>query len=131
MRNFIVGYDGTETAKAALEVAKEQAVAFGGKIYVVQSLEGGDETSADDVNEAEENLDDAKKFLESENIPCETHLLIRGLVPGEDIVQFARENSAFQIIVGVKRRSKVGKLMFGSTAQYVILEATCPVLTVK
>jgi len=36
-----------------------------------------------------------------------------------------------EIIVGVKRRSKVGKLLMGSTAQYVILQAPCPVVTVK
>lgn len=131
MQNFILGYDGTETAKAALEVAKEQVTAFGGKIHIVQSLIGGDDTSVDDVNKAEEDLEYAKRYFESLKIPCETHLLIRGLPAGEDIVQFAKEYSAYEVIVGVRRRSKVGKLMFGSTAQYVILEATCPVLTVK
>jgi nucleotide-binding universal stress UspA family protein len=35
------------------------------------------------------------------------------------------------IIIGVKRRSKVGKLLFGSNAQYVIIKADCPVTTVK
>jgi nucleotide-binding universal stress UspA family protein len=53
------------------------------------------------------------------------------MMPGEDLVQFAKDNEADEIIVGVRRRSKVGKLMFGSTAQYVILEAACPVVTVK
>jgi nucleotide-binding universal stress UspA family protein len=51
--------------------------------------------------------------------------------PGEDLVKYAKENQIDQIVVGIRRRSKVGKLVFGSTAQYVILEAPCPVLTVK
>ena len=36
-----------------------------------------------------------------------------------------------EIIVGIVQKSKVGKLLFGSTAQYVILNASCPVVTVK
>jgi nucleotide-binding universal stress UspA family protein len=50
---------------------------------------------------------------------------------GEDLIEFANENKVDQIVVGVKRRSKVGKLLMGSTAQYVILQAQCPVVTVK
>jgi len=34
------------------------------------------------------------------------------------------------IIIGVRQRSKLGKLITGSTAQYAILKANCPVLTI-
>jgi nucleotide-binding universal stress UspA family protein len=131
MKKIIVGYDGTNTARAALALAKEHAEAFEGKVYVVGSLLGGDDSTVDHIKTAEENLEYAKTFLEQDDTPCETHLLIRGLIPGEDIVQFAKEIAADEIVVGVRRRSKVGKLMFGSTAQLVILEAPCPVVTVK
>jgi nucleotide-binding universal stress UspA family protein len=57
--------------------------------------------------------------------------LIRGREPGEDLVEFAAEHQAAEIIIGIRRRSKVGKLLFGSTAQFVILNAPCPVVTVK
>ena len=74
----------------------------------------------------------AKKSVFEENkIDCDSHLLIRGLTPGEDIVEFAKENEVDEIVVGVKRRSKVGKLLMGSTAQYIILQAPCPVVSVK
>ena len=73
----------------------------------------------------------AKTLIEEDNIACNTHLLIRGLSAGEDLVEFADENEVDEIIVGVKRRSKVGKLLMGSTAQYVILQAQCPVVGVK
>ena len=131
MKKIIVGYDGTNTAKAALALAKEHAKAFEATVYVVGSLIGGDDSSVDDIKRAEEEIEYAKTFFEQDDVPCETHLLIRGLVPGEDIVQFAKEISADEIVVGVRRRSKVGKLMFGSTAQFVILEAPCPVVSVK
>jgi nucleotide-binding universal stress UspA family protein len=53
------------------------------------------------------------------------------LQAGEDLVMLAEENKVDEIIIGVRRRSKVGKLLFGSTAQYVILNASCPVVSVK
>jgi nucleotide-binding universal stress UspA family protein len=58
-------------------------------------------------------------------------VLISDLEPGEDLVQFAEENKIDEIIIGIRKRSKVGKLMFGSTAQYVILNAPCPVVSIK
>jgi nucleotide-binding universal stress UspA family protein len=58
-------------------------------------------------------------------------LSVRGLEAGEDIVQMAEERKADEIIIGIQRKSKVGKLLFGSTAQYIILRAPCPVLTVQ
>jgi nucleotide-binding universal stress UspA family protein len=73
----------------------------------------------------------AERKATDSGVKCEKHLLMRGNATGEDIVSFAKENRADLIVIGVKKRSKVGKLMFGSTAQYVILEADCPVLAVK
>ena len=131
MEKIVVGYDGSNTGKAALAVAKEQSKAFDARVFVIESQVGGSDTDAKDIKEGEENLEFAESYLKEQNIPCETHLLVRGVEPGEDIVQFAKDNDADLIIVGVRRRSKVGKLMFGSTAQFVILEAPCPVLTVK
>jgi len=131
MKKIVVGYDGSNTGKAALAVAKEQSKAFDAKVFVIESQVGGSDTDAKDIKKGEENLEFAESYLKEQNIPCETHLLVRGVEPGEDIVQFAKDNDADLIVVGVRRRSKVGKLMFGSTAQFVILEGPCPVLTVK
>ena len=33
--------------------------------------------------------------------------------------------------MGVRRRTQVGKLLFGSTAAFVILNAPCPVITIR
>jgi nucleotide-binding universal stress UspA family protein len=128
---IMVGYDGSNAAKDALVLAKKHAKAFEGKVFVLSSLEKGSEDQLPKIEQAERDLDYAKNFFEKDNIPCETHLLIRGLSPGEDLIQFANENEIDEIIVGVKRRSNVGKLIFGSNARYVIMEANCPVVTIK
>ena len=58
-------------------------------------------------------------------------LLTDSLEPGEQIVVHARRSSADLIFLGIKKRSRVGKMLFGSTAQHVILNAHCPVITVR
>jgi nucleotide-binding universal stress UspA family protein len=94
-------------------------------------MQKGTESARKDIEQAERGLAYAKSLFEEDGIACNTHLLIRGLTAGEDLVKFADENQIDQIVVGVKRRSKVGKLLMGSSAQYVILQAQCPVVAVK
>lgn len=128
---ILVGYDGSNSSKAAVELAVAHAKAFGGEILLVTSLTGGSETTTEDIDKATEGLESAEALVKAAGVPCEFHLLVRDSAPGEDIVGFAEKNHVDEIIVGVRRRSKVGKLVFGSTAQFVILEAPCPVVSVK
>jgi len=128
---ILVGYDGSEVSKRALELAKKHAGAFGGKIYVLTSMVGGPMEPVEDIEEAKVSLAKAIQVIKKDGISCEEHLLIRGDEPGEDIVQFAEENDIDEIIMGVIKKSKVDKFLFGSNAQYVILHAPCPVITVK
>ena len=128
---ILVGYDGTNSAKEALNLAKTHAKAFGASVAVVISMDKGTEGQREEITQAEKGLEWAKSLFDENEITCDTHLLIRGLSPGEDIVEFAKENQVDEIIVGVKRRSKFGKLLMGSTAQYIILQAPCPVVSVK
>jgi nucleotide-binding universal stress UspA family protein len=128
---ILVGYEGSNSAKEALRLAITHAKAFEAEVIVITSLTGGSITEEAEIGNANDHLAEAEKMFKDAGIPCETHLLVRGMQPGEDIVNFAAETKADAIIIGVKRRSKVGKLLFGSNAQYVILKAHCPVTTVK
>lgn len=128
---ILVGYDGSNVAQAALKQAAQAAQAHNAGVIVATSMVGGRDVSREEFDQAEKGLEKAEEFFRDNEIPCESHLLVRGLEPGEDLVQFALEQKVDRIIIGVRRRSKVGKLLFGSTAQYVILNAECPVLTIK
>jgi nucleotide-binding universal stress UspA family protein len=79
----------------------------------------------------EKQLAYVKEMMDAERIECETHILVRGLTPGEDIVEFAADKKVDEIIIGIEKKSKVGKLLFGSNAQYIILQSACPVVSVK
>ena len=128
---ILVGYDGSNSGKEALKISKVHAKALNANVVIVFSMMKGTENEREDIQQAESILEYAKSIFKQANIPCSSHLLIRGMSPGEDIVTFAKENEIEEIVIGIRRRSKVGKLLMGSTAQYVILNASCPVVTVK
>ena len=128
---ILVGYNGSAVAKSALAQAKSYAKAYDALVYVVISLEGGTGEKIEEINAAAENLKFAQDFLERDGIRCKTEQLVRGLTPGEDLVKFAKENEIDHLFVGIEKKSKTRKLLLGSTAQYVILQAPCPVTSVK
>ena len=128
---ILVGYRGVNVGKDLLKEAVKRARSSDDEVHVVTSMFGGETTEVEKIREAEENLAKAGQFLDEQGVKNETHLLIRGSNPGEDLVQYARENGCDEIILAVKSRSKVGKLIFGSTAQYVILKADCPVVSIR
>jgi nucleotide-binding universal stress UspA family protein len=128
---FLVGFDGSNSAKEALSLAINHAKAFNASIHIVTSMETGTMEETKAIEDAQKKLEYAEASVKEEGILADTHLLIRGMKAGEDLVQFATDNKADTIFIGLKRRSRVGKLLFGSTAQYVIIEAPCPVMTVR
>ena len=128
---IVVGYDGSNAGRDALVLAVKHAKAFGAEVSVIRSMEGGGREDADAIRTAQRDLAYAQERLDREGVTCETHMLVRGMSPGEDIVKFAEDNGADEIIIGVRRRSRVGKALFGSASQYVILEAPCPVVSIK
>jgi len=128
---ILIGYRGTNVGQDLLTLAEAHANAFKYDVLVVTSMQGGGENDKDRINAAESNLEKVQAFFADKGIDCRIHLLIRGMEPWEDLVAFARKNKVKEIIIGVKSRSKVGKMLFGSTAQSVILNAPCPVVTLR
>ncbi len=129
--NIMVGYDRSNVAKEALALAKKHAKAFDAKVYLLTALTQSPELQLDDIQKAEHELERLRISFKKDGIPCEIHAIVSSLTAGEALVQFAQGNDIEEIVIGVRRRSKVGKLLFGSNAQYIILQATCPVVAVK
>jgi len=128
---ILVSYSGTKESEAALELAKKHAKIFEAKLVVVFSSEGGKGEKPEEINKIENDLESIQKDISKDGIECEVEQLVRGLTPGEDIVLFAQENDIEQIYVGIRKKSRTSKLILGSTAQYIILKAKCPVTSVK
>ena len=127
--SVVVGYVPTPEGEAALEHAIREVTQRGTRLVVVNTSRGDalvDQRYAqpDQVEVLEDKLDAAG--LE--------HVLlhsIRGREAADEILEAAAEHRADLIVVGLRRRTPVGKLLMGSTAQRVLLDALCPVLAVK
>lgn len=129
---LIVGYkSGTTQAENLLELALKRAQLFNATVSIVTIMAEGMEKDQERITKAEAGLEMAKIHFDRKKIACETHLLIRGIDPADDLVNFAKETQADEIIIGVKNRTRVGKLLLGSTAQAVILNAPCPVVSMR
>jgi len=128
---IVVGYEGSKACRNALKLAVKHAKLFKAQVFVLNSQVGGESSPQEKIIEARQHLSFAEELLTKNRVACETHLLVRGRLPGEDIVEFAKEQKADQIIIGIKRLSKVGKLVFGSNAAHVVLNAHCPVVTTR
>jgi len=128
---LLVAYNGSDESKSALDLAKKHAKNFGAEILVMASSEGGDGEKPEEINRIREEFQQIQDAMKKDGIQCETNQLARGLLPGEDVVRFSEENQVDQIYIGIQKKSKTRKLLLGSTAQYVILKANCPVTSVK
>jgi len=131
---IMVPYDGKAPSEKALESAVAQAKASGAEVHVVMSFPQRIEVKVEDIERlkaAERDLEKLQTRLQGQGVSCVTALLTSDVSHGENLVQYATDKAVDSILIGLRRTSKVGKMLFGSTAQYVILHAPCPVTSVK
>jgi nucleotide-binding universal stress UspA family protein len=128
---IVVGYVPKPEGRAALTRAAEEAQLRDMRLVVVNSHRGGREFDKDDALESEAQLEEVRSTLRDAGVEHEVRQLVRGLDPADDLVNVATEVGADIIVIGLRRRSPVGKLILGSNAQRVLLDAPCPVLAVK
>lgn len=126
---IMVGYIDTPEGHAALDRAVEEAKLRGAHLLVVHSMRG-DEDAREFIT-SREQLAELEERLNAAGVNHETRQLARGVPAGRDLVEFADAEDVDLIVIGLRRRSAVGKLVLGSNAQDVIINADCPVLAVK
>ncbi len=115
---IVVGYSDKPEGRAALARALSEAKARGAEVVVVHTA-------------PESELGDLRAELAASAVPHEIHEAADPLDPAEDLINTADDRSAEFIVIGLRKRSPVGKLLLGSNAQRVLLDAACPVLAVK
>ena len=128
---IVAGFLRSPEGKAALDRAVEETRRSGGELLVIHSMRGGTRDELKEVIEYREEFERLGERLEGEGITYRLVEYARGQSPAQDLIDAAEEHEADLIVIGVRQRSPVGKLVLGSNAQEVLLQARCDVLAVK
>jgi nucleotide-binding universal stress UspA family protein len=128
---IVVGFVPTKEGRAALARAVEEAKSRQAPLVVINSHRGGRDFDDDSVKAAEAELQRAQDELTGAGLTVDVRQLVRGNEPAEDLISVANETDADLIVIGLRRRTPVGKLILGSNAQRILLDAPCAVLAVK
>ena len=131
MGTVVVGYVPKPEGEAALAAGINEAKLRSSKLIVVNSHRGGHEFDGPAARAAEQEISGIKAVLDEAGIEHDIRQLVRGFEPAEDLISIAEASNAELLVIGLRRRSPVGKLILGSNAQRVLLDAPCPVLAVK
>lgn len=126
---IVVGYVPTPEGRAALDAAVDAARTSGDRLLVVNTSRG--DAYADPRFAQDHHLDEVRALLASAGVEHEVVQRMRGHEAADEVLETVRETGADLVVIGVRHRSPVGKLLLGSTAQRILLEAPCPVLAVK
>lgn len=150
---IVCGYVRTPEGEAALEESIRETRFRQGHLVVLHSRTVPDKDPADDTGFVEHELTEPRsrpeplpppeasfyeeelawldRVLSSRGVPHTVKQIPIGISASDDILRTAEEVDADLIVIGIRRRSRIGKLLLHSDAQNVLLEATCPVLAVR
>ena len=125
---ILVAYAPRPEGQAALEKGIEIALRRKEHLLVVNATPGGGEdtamASASDVERVE-------RMLVQEGLSAEFKQYGRGKTTVEEIEAIVESQPISLLVIGLRKRSAVGKLILGSVAQDLLMTIPCPILAVK
>jgi nucleotide-binding universal stress UspA family protein len=128
---ILVGYTRTELGLAVIDHAVEEARLRDAELLVLNTLRGGSTVDEDEAGRYRQELEKLDAELTEAGVAHRILEYTVGDSLAEDLLAAARKNEVDLLVIGLRRRSPVGKLVMGSTAQELLLNADCPVLAVK
>lgn len=126
---IIVAYAPRPEGKAALEKGIEIAGRRQEKLIVVNASPGGQQD--DKAMLVGSEVEELEEYLKNTGLDATFKQFVRGKDAVEEIQDLVDETDASLLIIGLRKRSAVGKLFLGSVAQDILLSVPCPVLAVK
>lgn len=126
---ILVAYVPRPEGQAALDKGIEIAKRRNERLVVVNASPGGakEDPAFADVQDYER----VQLLLENSGVNAELKQYVRGKNAVEEIEALVESLQVSVLIIGLRKRSPVGKLIMGSVAQELLLSVSCPVLAVK
>ena len=125
---ILVAYVARPEGQAALDKGIEIATRRNEPLVVVNAGPGGkDDTGVVDGYEGERLAERLTKLP----VQAEFKQFVRGRSAVEEIEELVQQLQVSVLVIGLRRRTAVGKLLLGSTAQEILMTVSCPVLCVK
>lgn len=124
---ILLAYVPSATSEAAFAYTVREARAHGASVIVLASEEGLDARKAEAVTDTRPLQD----RLAETGLDYELRVVPSRHDPADDILTAIAEDDVDLAVLGIRKRTPVGKLLLGSTSQRVIMEAACPVVCVK
>ncbi|MCL6424331.1 universal stress protein [Brachybacterium sp. JHP9] len=124
---ILLAYVPSATAEAALEYALAEAEAKDASLLVLASEAALDPAKGAAVaggRPLEDRLEESGLEIELRTVP-------RRDDPADDILDTVENEDIDLVVLGIRKRTPIGKMLLGSTSQRVIMEAPCPVVCVK
>ncbi len=126
---ILVAYVARPEGQAALDKGLEIATRRKERLIVVNASPGGSKEDASMVDVPERER--VEKILADSGIDAEFKQFVRGKSAVEEIEDMIETQQVSLLVIGLRKRSPVGKLILGRVAQELLLSASCPVLAVK
>jgi nucleotide-binding universal stress UspA family protein len=131
---IVVGYDGSECAKAALRTATEVAHAYGEKVVIAFAYELN--PVAGEMHDYQAALKETatKRLQEALSLAADEGVEVEGVIveraPAQGLRELAELRDARLIVVGTRGESPLRGALLGSTPHKLLQVANRPVLVV-
>jgi nucleotide-binding universal stress UspA family protein len=126
--SVVVAFSPDEHGRAALERGAAEAELRGERLVVVNATKG--DAYVDDRFAHVDEIEQLQRRLTERAIAHEIRQVVAPDVV-DAVLAVVDEVDATMLVVGTRRRTPVGKMLLGSVAQRLILDARCPVLAVR
>jgi nucleotide-binding universal stress UspA family protein len=125
---ILVGYIPTPEGIAAFDFATDHAKLTGASLTVLNTGKNGDYSNP--VYASAQDIDALEAELGTSGVEYEVRRPNDGLSATDSLLSISQEIGADLLVIGLRKRSAVGKLITGSTAQAVLLNSDIPVVAV-